>query len=109
MEILKHHRLNLQMLLNGVSKAEVHSRLHSQARSMIRWTIDANSSEPAYPGLQTEAGFNHFIDIEAQMHQAIQSGNFVELDDKKTDALCATCGNLTENGCRLRGKCVSRR
>lgn len=97
------------MLLNRVPEEGVHSRLRYQARSMIRWTIDANSSEPAYPGLQTEEGFNKFIDVEEQMYKAIQSGDFIELDNKKIDALCESCGDLTENGCRLRGKCVSRR
>ena len=109
MEILRHHVLNLKQLLDGLPEAEVHSRLRYRARSMIRWTIGAESLEPAYPGLQTEGGFNHFIEVEEQMYRAINSGNFVKLDDKKTDDLCSSCGNLTENGCRLRGKEISQR
>ena len=76
---------------------------------MVRWSIDASSPEPAYPGLQTEAGYNKFIDVEEQMFNAIQSGDFTEINDKKIDDLCRACGNLTTNGCRLKGKSVSRR
>lgn len=109
MEILRHHILNLKFLLNRVPEEGVHSRLRWQARSMIRWSTDASSSEPAYPGLQTETGYNKFIDVEEQMFKAIQSGDFTEIDDKNVDDLCRACGNLTTNGCGLKGKSVSRR
>jgi len=95
--------------MRGASDNQAHSRLRQHTQSMVRWTIDVNSSDPAYPGLQTEEGFNHFVDLKEQMYRAIQSGNYTELGDKKTDALCRSCGNLTENGCRLRGKCINPR
>jgi hypothetical protein len=107
MEILKHHVWNLKSILKGVSKDQVHSRLRQHTQSMTKWTDGENSGDPAYPGLQTEEGFNHFIELKERMYEAIQTGNFTELDDKKADDLCRSCGNLTENGCRLRGKCIS--
>lgn len=76
---------------------------------MVRWSSDSSCSEPAYPGLQTEEGYNKFIDIEEQMYKAIQAGDFTEIDDKKADDLCRVCGNLTSDGCGLKGKEVSRR
>lgn len=109
MEILDHHVFNLKLLLNRTSGKDVASQLHNQARSMVRWTRSADSNEAAYPGLQTEEGFNKFVGVEARMCQAIQSGNFTVIGDQETDALCAVCGNLTSDGCKIRGTRVSKR
>lgn len=101
------HKWNLVQLLRGVKDSQIHSRIWQHTRSMARWTIAEDSSEPAYPGLQTEEGFNLFVRVKEQMYQAIRSGNYTVLKDGKRDALCRVCGNLTKGECRLRGKQIS--
>lgn len=108
MEILKHHVWNLKSIMRGAGNGEAHSRLRQHTLSMVRWSIEG-SGEAAYPGLQIEEGFNKFVQLKERMYAAIQSGDFTQLDDKQVDDLCRACGNLTENGCRLKGKCISPR
>jgi hypothetical protein len=108
MEILREHVDNLRFLLEGVPKRDVSRVLKGHALAWSRWRM-GDVDESAYPALQTADGREKYAEVKKEMWEAVEEGNYIEIDNNQADKLCSVCGNLIESGCRLKGRPIKRR